>query len=77
MLSIPAILLPGGLKTLDLIEQSAPVDWVALSLAVALSALSAYLCIHYFLRLLERLGMLPFVVYRLALGALLLYLFMP
>lgn len=77
LLSIPAILLPGGLKTLDLIEQSAPVDWVALSLAVVLSALSAYLCIHYFLRLLERVGMLPFVLYRLALGGLLLYLFTP
>ena len=40
-----------------------------------LSAISAYLCIHFFLKLLERVGMLPFVIYRLILGAVLLVLF--
>ena len=42
---------------------------------VVLSAISAYLCIHFFLKLLERVGMLPFVIYRLILGAVLLVLF--
>ena len=40
------------------------------------SAISAYLCIHYFLKLLERIGMLPFVIYRLVLGAVLFALFL-
>lgn len=42
---------------------------------MVLSAISAYLCIHFFLKLLERVGMLPFVIYRLILGAVLLVLF--
>ena len=38
-----------------------------------LSGVSAYFCIHYFLKLLERIGMMPFVIYRIVL-ALMLYM---
>jgi undecaprenyl-diphosphatase len=41
-------------------------------LGTAISAVSAYLCITLFLQALERIGMLPFVIYRLLLGAVLL-----
>ena len=75
LLSIPVILLASGLSTLDLIEGSVPVDWTAMALGVVLSAVSAYLCIHVFLKLLERVGMLPFVIYRMILGVVLLVLF--
>jgi undecaprenyl-diphosphatase len=68
LLSVPIILLSGGLKTIDLIRSSTPVDWNALLAGTVLSALSAYLCIHLFPKLLEKVGMLPFVVYRLFLG---------
>jgi undecaprenyl-diphosphatase len=68
VLSVPNILLSRGLKTIDLIRSSTPVDWNALLAGTVLSALSAYLCIHLFLKLLEKVGMLPFVVYRLFLG---------
>ena len=74
LLSIPAILLPGGLLTLDLVAEQGPVDWQAIFLGAAISGLSAYLCIHVFLKLLERIGMMPFVVYRLLLGLVLLLL---
>jgi len=37
------------------------------------SALTAYGCIHWFLKLIGRVGFLPFVVYRLLLGTVLLY----
>jgi undecaprenyl-diphosphatase len=50
------------------------VDWNAIALGVVLSAISAYLCIHYFLKFIERIGMWPFVLYRLALGAFIFYL---
>ncbi len=75
LLSIPVIILAGGLKTLDLIHADTAVDWYVLSLGVAVSALSAYACIGWFMRLLEKTGMLPFVLYRLVLGAGLFYLF--
>lgn len=75
LLSIPVIVLASGLSVLDLVKVAEPVDWGALALGVALSAVSAYLCIHYFLKLIERVGLFPFVAYRLALGMLLLFLF--
>ncbi len=68
LLSIPVIVLAGGLSTLELLQSEAAVDWTALWLGALLSAVSAYLCIHFFLKLLQRIGMLPFVVYRLLLG---------
>lgn len=76
LLSIPTILMAGGYKGMQLVKQSAAVDWLAMFIGVVLSALTAYLCIHWFLKLLERIGMLPFVLYRLLLGGVLLYFFL-
>lgn len=75
LLSIPVIILSGGLVTLDLIEQAVPVQWSLMIIGTVLAGATAYLTIHFFLRLLERIGMFPFVLYRLALGAVLFYLF--
>ena len=70
LLSIPTILASATLVTKDLLEDPAPVDWSALALGVVLSAAAAYLTIYFFLRFIERVGMWPFVLYRLLLGAL-------
>jgi len=75
LLSIPVIVLSGGLVTIDLIKDGAPVEWSLMIIGTVLAGVTAYLCIHLFLKLLERIGMLPFVIYRLALGALLFYMF--
>lgn len=75
LLSIPVILLAGGLEVVELVQQGEGVDWATLLLGTLLSAVSAYLCIHYFLKLLDRLGMVPFVIYRLLLGVFLLMVF--
>jgi len=74
LLSIPTILLAGAVETKDLLEATAPVDWTALWLGAVLSFIVAYLTIHFFLRFIERISMFPFVLYRLALGALILFL---
>jgi undecaprenyl-diphosphatase len=68
LLSIPTILMSGGLVTLELITSETYVDWLDLFLALCLSFLAAYACIALFLKVIERIGMLPFVVYRLVLG---------
>lgn len=68
LLSIPAILMAGSYKTYQLVGQTLPVDWTSLAWGALLSFVSAMLCIHWFLALLERLGFLPFVIYRLLLG---------
>jgi len=75
LLSIPLIFLAGCLKTAELVASAQAVDWFSIILGVVFSALSAFLCITIFLKLLEKLGMLPFVLYRLILGVFLFYLF--
>ncbi len=75
LLSIPLILAGGGLKTLDLMKEPGPVDWYSLILGILLSGLAAYFCIHFFLKTLERIGMMPFIIYRLVLGVVLIFLF--
>jgi len=71
LLSIPIIVLSGGYKALSLMELQA-VPWAELIMGVSLSAISAYVCIHFFLNFINRIGMMPFVYYRLALGGLLI-----
>ncbi len=75
LLSIPVIVLAGGLGALDLVSSEETVDWSAIALGTVVSGVSAYLCIHYFLVFIRRIGMQPFVIYRVALGILLLVLF--
>ncbi len=68
LLSIPVIVLSGGLTSLKLIQQPEAVMWGELFAGFAISAVSAFACIHFFLKLIDRIGMMPFVWYRLALG---------
>ncbi len=75
LMSIPIIVLAGGLKLKDWIaapEQAAAAPDLLIGYLV--SAVSAYLCIHYFLKFLDRTGMGPFVIYRMILGAVLLWM---
>jgi len=65
----------GGLETLKLINSPEAIDWPTLFLGVLLSAISAYFCIVYFIRLLDQMGMQPFIIYRLVLGGILLWFF--
>jgi undecaprenyl-diphosphatase len=74
LLSIPIIMLAGGYLSLQLLQSDVAIDWGQLALGIVVSAITAYLCIHYFLKLLNRMGMLPFVIYRFVLGGLLFYL---
>lgn len=69
LLAIPVIIAAGALKTYDLVTTAGATPWRVVLLGVAVSGLAAYACIHWFLRLVERVGMLPFVIYRLALAA--------
>jgi undecaprenyl-diphosphatase len=72
LLSIPLILAAGSLKTKQLVEVGDAVPWEQIIVGTVLSGITAYLCIFAFLKLLDRIGMMPFVIYRLLLGAVLL-----
>jgi len=71
LLSIPVIALAGTDKAFLLIIQDKSVEWFALFLGALFSGISAYFCIQMFMRLLDHIGMLPFVIYRILLGIIL------
>jgi undecaprenyl-diphosphatase len=76
LMAIPVITLAGIWETMSLASDPQPVDWTVLGFGVLVSALVAFACIHYFLRYLQRFSLMPFVVYRLILGVILLAMFM-
>lgn len=76
LLAIPVILLASGYELLNVTFSALQVDWPALFTVTAVSFISAWLTIHWFLKLVERTGMLPYVIYRLFLGAVLIALFL-
>ena len=72
LMAVPAIALPGLLKTRDLVESNVVVDWAILATGVGVSALVAFLCMNLFMRFVQQVGMMPFVIYRILLGCLLI-----
>ncbi len=74
LLSIPVIMGAGLLLTLDLVKSPVSVDWGVLASGALLSGISAMLCIHLFLGVINRMGLMPFVIYRLILGLALLFM---
>lgn len=71
LLAIPLLALAGGYEALQVTLGTTGIDWREFGLAFAFSAVSALACIHVFLRFVDRVGMMPFVVYRLLLAAVL------
>jgi len=74
LLAVPVMTAAGLAEVVRLEDHVGPIDVRALSLGLVLSAITGFACIHYFLKWLTRFGMLPYVLYRLALGAVLLVL---
>ena len=74
LLAIPAI---AGAAAYTAIEagRTDSLPWLDLGLGCLIAGLSAFFCIAAFIRFLERTGMAPYVVYRLALGLVLLAFF--
>ena len=76
LLSIPIILAGSLLSALDLFQQGAPADvWRQILSGMLIAGVSAFACIHLFITWVDRLGMLPFVIYRVLLGIALLLLY--
>ena len=71
LLSIPVIAGAGTLKLWQLVNENTSVDWAVLAVGALVSGVVAYLCIALFLRLLDRVGLMPFVYYRVLLAAVL------
>ena len=74
LLSIPVIALATFLKTFELFNKVHQVDWTLLLMGFIITFITAYTTIVFFIRLVEKIGFMPFVIYRIFLGALLLLL---
>jgi undecaprenyl-diphosphatase len=69
LLAIPTISGAQLLLTLDLIDAPGQQQWVDMLSGAVIAGSAAYLCIQYFIALVDRTGMMPYVIYRLLLGA--------
>jgi len=76
LMAIPVIALAGGWQTAGLVNQGVNADWGRFAFALIVSAVVAFACIHYFLRFIQRFSLMPFVIYRIVLGVILLSIFM-
>ena len=75
LMSIPVIVLAGGLKSFELWQSSITINWSLLAFAMVFSGLVAFACIHWFLGFIKRYSMAPFAFYLMALGAVILLVF--
>jgi len=75
LLAVPGIGAAGGYEGLKLVTSSTPVQWSPMLIGLVCSALSGLVCIHFLIRWIERIGLLPFTIYRLLLAALIVAVF--
>jgi undecaprenyl-diphosphatase len=74
LLAVPVMTAAGLAELVGYAGGDVAVDTRAVVLGLVISALTGFACIHFFLKWLTRYGVLPYVLYRLALGAVLLFL---
>jgi undecaprenyl-diphosphatase len=75
LLAIPGIAAAGAYEGLKVVTSGSAVDWPPMVIGVVFSALSSLACIHLMIRFIERIGLLPFTIYRLAIAALIVWHF--
>lgn len=76
LLAVPGIGMAGAYELLQ--AASAPPDdvsWDVTLLAIAVAAITGYLCIHWLLKAIGRIGLAPFAIYRFGIAALILLMF--
>ena len=76
LLSIPTILTASLYGMYKSTAHDVVINWGLTSAVLACSAIVAFLCIHWFIKFVSKIGMLPFVIYRIALGVLLLFFYL-
>lgn len=73
LLSAPVILLAAGYKFVEMLASGVTVAWGQLGLGALVACIVAYISIEFFMRVVTRIGLAPFAIYRLALAAFILY----
>lgn len=71
LLSLPITAAAGVLEGAELMRAQAAQPWLEMAFAAVVAGLATYACVAVLLKFIQRIGMWPFVVYRLLLGAVL------
>ncbi len=74
LLSIPVILAASALAGMEALSADAQFDWQFALTGIAVSAVTAYATIALFLGWVQRIGFMPFVIYRCLLGSILIFI---
>lgn len=75
LLAIPVLMMASGYELYRIATDNTEVDYSSFALVAVLSFFSALAAIHFFLKLLDRFGLTPYVVYRIVLAVVLLAVF--
>lgn len=76
LLAIPTILAASLYGTYMATKHEAVINWGLTLGVIVCSSIVAFLCIHWFIKFVSKIGMLPFVIYRIALGGILLFFYL-
>lgn len=76
LLAIPTILAASLYGIYKASQNEVIINWSLILGVIACSAIVAFLCIHWFIKFVSTIGMMPFVIYRIALGGLLLFFYL-
>ena len=72
LLAVPATAMAVGKGLFDMIRSPEALGWGDFLLGALLSGVFGLVVIHYFMALIKKIGLMPFIVYRVALGTVLL-----
>lgn len=75
LLAVPGIAAAGLYEGANLAASDTLVDWTPILCGMLFAALSGLACIHFLIRFIERIGLLPFTVYRLLLAGVIVAVF--
>ncbi|MGB1580902.1 MAG: undecaprenyl-diphosphate phosphatase [Nevskiales bacterium] len=75
LMALPVILIATIYELFVLFNSPEPAPWAALAVGALAAFITGLACIHFLISLLERIGFLPFVIYRLILGGVILLVF--
>jgi undecaprenyl-diphosphatase len=75
LLAIPAIVMASGWQSLQLIGSDAPLPWAVLITGTIAACIVAFTTIALFMKLIGRIGMAWFAMYRFILAAVIFYVF--
>ena len=75
LMSVPVIILASAYKLLVIFLENIAIDWGELFLGMSISMCIAYASIGFFMTVIQRIGFVPFFIYRVTLSVIIIWIF--